>query len=158
MLHNCIRSTGSHCPWMYALPKVHKERVPLRHILSMLGSVQTDIACCFLNNISDLYSSVDVHFSDFFRFSNLIRDHELCSTDKVMVSFHIVYLQTYLFRLPYRYVRMSFMVSWVLSIIIRVYTWNLWIIYRVWGGAYSDLWYYICSDLDYPLSVPLVPF
>ena len=31
---------GSQRPWLYGLPKYHKQNIPLRHILSMVGSAQ----------------------------------------------------------------------------------------------------------------------
>ena len=41
-LHDSLRSTGGTRPRMYGLPKVHKAGVPLRPILSMIGSPQYD--------------------------------------------------------------------------------------------------------------------
>lgn len=78
-----------------------------------------------LQPISDLYSSVWV--SNSFLISYLIRDSELCSTEKVKVSFDNVSLLTnvYLFRIPYRYIRMTFIdVTLFSPAILRFYSWN----------------------------------
>ena len=43
-VYDRIRPTGSQRPRMYGLPKAHKENVPLRPTLSMIGSSQHEIA------------------------------------------------------------------------------------------------------------------
>ena len=48
MIYSRIRPTGSQRPQMYGLPKIHKQDVPLRSILSMTGSAQ------HFNNIMNL--------------------------------------------------------------------------------------------------------
>ena len=43
-IYSRIRPTGSQRPRMYGLPKIHKQDVPLRPILSMTGSAQHQLA------------------------------------------------------------------------------------------------------------------
>ena len=43
-IYDRIRPTGSQRPQMYGLPKIHKPNVPLRPILSMIGSAQHELA------------------------------------------------------------------------------------------------------------------
>ena len=43
-VYDMIRPTGSQRPRMYGLPKTHKENIPLRPILSMIGSSQYELA------------------------------------------------------------------------------------------------------------------
>ena len=42
-IYNDIRPTGSQRPRMYGLPKTHKASIPLRPILSMIGSPQHEL-------------------------------------------------------------------------------------------------------------------
>ena len=43
-VYKTIRPTGSQRPRLYGLPKTHKEDLPLRPILSMIGSAQHSLA------------------------------------------------------------------------------------------------------------------
>ena len=43
-VYQVIRPTGSQRPRMYGLPKIHKQNVPCRPILSMIGSAQHELA------------------------------------------------------------------------------------------------------------------
>ena len=43
-VYDRVRSTGSQRPRMYGLLKTHKEHIPLRPILSMIGSSQHELA------------------------------------------------------------------------------------------------------------------
>ena len=47
-VYDRIRPTGSQRPQMYGLPKIHKPNVPLRPILSMIGSQNTNWLSGFL--------------------------------------------------------------------------------------------------------------
>ena len=60
LIYNDIRPTGSQRPRMYGLPKTHKGSIPLRPILSMVGSSQHELAkwlCTILQPVLDRYSS-----------------------------------------------------------------------------------------------------
>lgn len=98
---------------MYGLPKVYKEGINHRSMLSIVGSVQHEMAmwlAVLLQPISHLYSSVfQIHPV------SLIRDPELYSTD---IWYPLtVCLQINLFRIPYRCVRMPF-----IRVFLRVYS------------------------------------
>ena len=43
-VYDRLRPSGSQRPRMYGLPKTHKEDIPLRPILSMIGSSQYELA------------------------------------------------------------------------------------------------------------------
>ena len=59
-VNEIIRPTGSHCPRMYGLPKIHKKDVRFRPILAMTGSAQHHLAKWFtsvLQPVLSLHSS-----------------------------------------------------------------------------------------------------
>ena len=59
-VYDRVRPTDSQLPRMYGLPKTHKENIPLRPILSMIGSSQHELAKWFaeiLVPVLKLYSS-----------------------------------------------------------------------------------------------------
>ena len=69
-----VRPTGSQRPQMYCLPK-HKENIPLRPILSMIGSSQHELAkwlAGIVVPVLKLYSSHCV--KDSFTFANFIQN------------------------------------------------------------------------------------
>ena len=73
-----VRPTGSQRPRMYGLPKTHKEDIPLRPILSMIGSSQHELAkwlAEILAPVLKLYSSHSV--KDSFTFANFIQNCNL---------------------------------------------------------------------------------
>ena len=62
-VYDRVRPTGSQRPRMYGLPKTHKEDIPLRPILSMIGSSQHELAkwlAEILAPVLKLYSSYSV--------------------------------------------------------------------------------------------------
>ena len=79
---------------MYGLPKVHKQSVPLRPILSMSGSPQFAISkwlCDLLKPAIDFYGAYCV--KDSFTFSDKVRTEKL-SPNGHMCSFDVVGLFT----------------------------------------------------------------
>lgn len=77
MVYDCITPAGSQSSRMYGLPKVHKEYISLRPILSMESSVQHVLAkylAKLLQPISDLFSSC---VPDSFQFSSFTRNSDL---------------------------------------------------------------------------------
>ena len=77
-VYDRIRPTGSQRPRMYGLPKTHKENIPLRPILSMIGSSQHELAKWLsevLAPVLKLYSSNCV--KDSFTFANFIQNYKL---------------------------------------------------------------------------------
>ena len=73
-----LDSTGSQRPRMYGLPKKNKENIPLRPILSMIGSSQHELAkwlAEILAQVLKLYTSHCV--KDSFTFANFIQNCNL---------------------------------------------------------------------------------
>lgn len=86
---------GSQCPQLYGLPKVHKNDVPLRPILSMTGLRQHELAkwlAELIRPVSEYFSTFCI--SDLFTFSEFVRNYPINSRDKILVSFGIVSLYT----------------------------------------------------------------
>jgi hypothetical protein len=83
-----IRPTGSQRPRMYGLPKTHKPGVPLRPILSMIGSAQHKVAQWLkgvLQPVLDKYSGFCVKdsysFVQMLRTSDINENMAMCSFD-----------------------------------------------------------------------------
>ena len=90
-----VRPTGSQRPRMYGLPKTHKENIPLRPILSMIGSSQHELAkwlAEILVPVLKLYSSHCV--KDSFTFANFIQNCNLEPANSFLCSFDISSLFT----------------------------------------------------------------
>ena len=82
-------------PRMYGLPKTHKEDIPLRPILSMIGSSQHERAkwlAEILAPVLKLYSSHSV--KDSFTFANFIQNCNLEPAKTFLCSFDISSLFT----------------------------------------------------------------
>ena len=87
-IYSRIRPTGSQPPRMYGLPKIHKQDVPLRPILSMTGSAQHQLAQWLTSVIDPALSLYSTHcISDSFTFANKVKTFNfpssafLCSYD-----------------------------------------------------------------------------
>ena len=90
-----IRPAGSQRPRMYGVPKIHKAGVPLRPILSMVGSAQHELAKWLaevLIPVSNMYSTYCI--SDSFVFSEIVRGFERQSNNAFMCSFDVTSLFT----------------------------------------------------------------
>ena len=88
-----IRPVGYICPRLYGLTKLHKDDIPLRPILSMVGSAQQK----FASWLSSVLQPVLEHFrrfcmKNYFSFSNIIRN--FIPTDMFMCSFVVCSLYT----------------------------------------------------------------
>ena len=69
-VYEAVRPSGSQKSRLYGLPKMHKDGVPLRPILSMIGSAQHELAkflSATLQPVQDLFSSNCT--KDFFSFA-----------------------------------------------------------------------------------------
>ena len=85
-----IKPVGSLRPRMYGLPKTHKQNVPLRPILSMVGSAQHQLAKWLGELLQPALESVSrIVIKDSFTLSDAIR--ETCPTglENVMCYFDI---------------------------------------------------------------------
>eukprot|EP00794_Sanderia_malayensis_P010538 gene10538-11650_t len=94
-VYDRIRPGGSQRPRMYGLPKTHKPNIPLRPILSMVGSAQHQLAKWLsevLEPVLNLYS--DNCISDSFTFANFIQNLELNPAKTFLCSFDVSSLFT----------------------------------------------------------------
>lgn len=95
-VYNRVRPTGSQRPRMYGLPKIHKQGVPLRPILSMVGSAQHELSrwlCEVLEPVRTEYSSFCA--KDSFSFAQSIQQFTDMPDDCYMSSFDIASLFTH---------------------------------------------------------------
>ncbi|MEL6802794.1 MAG: reverse transcriptase domain-containing protein, partial [Bacteroidota bacterium] len=86
--YETVRPTGSQRPRLYGLPKVHKTSIPLRPILSMVGSAYHNLAKWLNKAIEPVQAYYSENcISDSFTFSRMIRgtdkaaDYYMCSFD-----------------------------------------------------------------------------
>ena len=89
-----LRPTGSSRPRAYGLPKIHKNEVPLRPIISMSGSAVYDISrwlARLLNPVVELFSSRCV--KDSFEFVDIRKNADVPSNG-IMCSYDVVSLFT----------------------------------------------------------------
>ena len=94
-IYDRIRPTGSQRPRMYGLPKTRKEDIPLRPILSMIGSSQHELAKWLsevLAPVLKLYSSNCVE--DSFTFASFIQNYNVEPAKTFLCSFDISSLFT----------------------------------------------------------------
>ena len=87
-IYSRIRPTGSQRPRMYSLPKIHKQDVPLRPVLSMTGSAQHQLAQWLTSVIDPVLSLYSTHcISNSFTFADKVKTFNfplsvfLCSYD-----------------------------------------------------------------------------
>ena len=80
-------------PLFYGLPKVHKPDIPLRPIVSTIGSVTYDVAKHLASILAPLVGNSEFHVKDSHDFVRFVRT--LCLTeDETMVSFDVKSLFT----------------------------------------------------------------
>ena len=94
-VYKVITPTGSQRPRMYGLPKIYKQDVPCRPILSMIGSAQHELAkflAALLQPVLELYSTNCIN--DFFSFAEMIEQLKVNSNDSILCSFDICSLFT----------------------------------------------------------------
>ena len=80
-------------PLFYGLPKVHKPGIPLRPIVSTVGSVTYDVAKHVTSLLSPLVGETQHHVKDSDAFVEFVRDLHLAD-DETMVSFDVTSLFT----------------------------------------------------------------
>ena len=88
--YEAIRPTGSLRQRMYGLPKTHKKDIPLRPILSMVGSSQHQLAkwlTSVLDSVLSLYSTYCI--SDSFTFVDTLRNSGLSPPSVFLCSFDV---------------------------------------------------------------------
>ena len=95
-VYDRIRPTGSVRPRMYGLPKVHKPNpIPLRPILSMVGSAQHELARWLTEVLQPVLNRYSVHvIKDSFAFCAHLREQRAPNENTFMCSFDVVSLFT----------------------------------------------------------------
>ena len=90
-----IRPVGSRRSRLYGLPKVHKKDVPLRPILSTIGSSQRPVAEYLKGLLQPVYERYSKYCeSDSFHFAELIKSVPVSNENQYMCSFDIKNLFT----------------------------------------------------------------
>ena len=90
-----IRPKGTQRPRLYGLPKTHKPNVPLRPILSMVGSAQHVVAQVLTEMLEPVLTSYSQYcVKDTFKFVELIREQIPSTNANFLCSFDIKSLFT----------------------------------------------------------------
>ena len=92
-LYHRLRPTGSRPPLFYGLPKIHKEGVPMRPIVSCIGSPTYGISKFIASKISPLAGKSDSYVKNSKHFIESI-DGIRVEDDEVMISFDVKSLFT----------------------------------------------------------------
>ncbi|XP_018574499.1 uncharacterized protein LOC108913431 [Anoplophora glabripennis] len=92
-LHRSLIQTDSRTPQLYCLPKIHKPNIPLRPIVSAVGSATHPLARYVAHEIRDLVGRTEYHVKNAGDFIDRIRGIELQPGD-ILVSFHVTSLFT----------------------------------------------------------------
>ena len=94
-VYDRIRPTGSQRPQMYGLPKIHKPNVPLRPILSMIGSAQHELAKWLSAVLDPVLQKYSKHcIKDSFTFAEFMQNLDIKDETSFMCSFDISSLFT----------------------------------------------------------------
>ena len=92
-LYNWLRSSAGKIPLLYGLPKVHKPEVPLRPIVSFIGSPTYNLSKHLVTILSPLVGKSSSHVKNSFEFASFIAGQSLLP-GMVLVSFDVVSLFT----------------------------------------------------------------
>ena len=87
------RPTGSQPSRLYGLPKIHKDTIPLRPILSASGSFNYGISKLLLERLSSLQEHPTV-IKDPFEFLNELHSLDIYMNEHLIISFDVVNLFT----------------------------------------------------------------
>jgi len=91
--YKCLKCTNGNLPRCYDLSKIHKRDVPLRIVVSSVGSPLYDVAK-FLHNILNISIKKPIsHVKDSWSFVSHIKEKSI-SLDEIMVSFDVTSLFT----------------------------------------------------------------
>jgi hypothetical protein len=88
-----LRSSGSRPPRLYGLPKIHKEGVPLRTIVSNIGAPTYQLFKYLAGLVSQLTGNSAHHVKNFFQFVQILEWLRVRPED-LMVSFDVLSLFT----------------------------------------------------------------
>ena len=92
-LYNKLYPTGASSPKFYGLPKVHKEGIPLRPIVSSIGSVSYETAKELSRILKPLVGKTTYHMKNTKDFIQSIQDINL-KTDECLISYDVEALFT----------------------------------------------------------------
>ena len=92
-LYNRLRPTGSQPPRIYGLPKIHKPDVPLRPIVSCIGSPTYQLSKHITSLISPLAGHTSSHVKNSRHFTEMIGSVHV-ESDEILVSFDVSSLFT----------------------------------------------------------------
>ena len=92
-LYNWLRSSAGKIPLLYGLPKVHKPEVPLKPIVSFIGSPTYNLSKHLVTILSPLVGKSSSHVRNSFEFASFIAGQSL-RPGMVLVSFDVVSLFT----------------------------------------------------------------
>ncbi|VDQ03084.1 unnamed protein product [Trichobilharzia regenti] len=91
--YNELKPMGSRLPYMYGLPKIHKNNYPMRPILSMVNSPFYKVARWLADRLESIRQRLAKHtLKDSFQFVEEV--NQLNVHDKIMVSFYVTSLFT----------------------------------------------------------------
>jgi hypothetical protein len=88
-----LRPSGSRSPRLYDLPKIHKEGVPLRHIVSIIGAHTYQLAKHITGFLNKLAGNLTHHVKNSIHFTQILENLQVQPGD-LMVSFDVVSLFT----------------------------------------------------------------
>lgn len=80
-------------PYFYGLPKIHKEQVPLRPIVSTIGSPTYALAKHLATILSPIVGQTPSHIRNSKHFVELMKDQRISDSD-IMISFDVSSLFT----------------------------------------------------------------
>ena len=92
-LYHHLRPTGSQPPRIYGLPKIHNPKVPLRPIVSCIGSPSYQLSRHITSLISPLAGKTDSYVRNSRHFVEVMRNLRV-EEDEVLVSFNVSSLFT----------------------------------------------------------------
>ena len=92
-LYNKLRPTGSQPPRIYGLPKIHKPDIPLRPIVSCIGSPTYQLSKHITSLISPLAGHTSSHVKNSRHFTEMMGSVHV-ESDEILVSFDVSSLFT----------------------------------------------------------------
>ena len=88
-----LKSSNATAPRLYGLPKIHKPGIPLRPIVSFVGSPTYNLSKFLANILSPLIGNTEQHVQNSLRFLEDLKNYSI-DDDESMVSFDVISLFT----------------------------------------------------------------
>jgi len=92
-LYNHLRSSAGKIPLLYGLPKIHKPEVPLRPIVSFVGSPSYQLSKHLAHILSPLVGNTPSHVKNSTQFPEFISQQSV-APGEILLSFDVVSLFT----------------------------------------------------------------